>query len=168
MVRDSKLYLFMYEVPKRKFVTGNVDERIKTGVAVSSFASEFIHIKTQRRERKRSAQFKTQHEQAGTVCDPFYQLICPSSPHRKPAPLFTPRGFHTLSRLSHVLSFYIYIYLSLPVSLHLSHLAFLLALRFGRRGWAPETSTRMPTRAAFGRMRSAAKTATSASLPKTP
>jgi len=34
MVRDGKLYLFMYEVPKRKFLEGNVDARIKAGMAV--------------------------------------------------------------------------------------------------------------------------------------
>lgn len=34
LVRSGKLYLFMYEVPKRMFITGNVDARIKSGIAI--------------------------------------------------------------------------------------------------------------------------------------
>lgn len=44
LIRDDKLYLFMYEVPKRKFLEGNVDERIESGMATwDTFTSGSIH-----------------------------------------------------------------------------------------------------------------------------
>jgi len=42
MVRDGKLYLFMYEVPKRKFLAGNVDARIQAGMAVRNHILLFV------------------------------------------------------------------------------------------------------------------------------
>jgi hypothetical protein len=33
-VRDGKLYFFMYEVPRNKFLEGNVDARIETGIEI--------------------------------------------------------------------------------------------------------------------------------------
>jgi len=34
LVRDGKLYLFMYELPKRKFLMGNVDLRVSAGLKI--------------------------------------------------------------------------------------------------------------------------------------
>jgi YHS domain-containing protein len=41
LIRDEKLYLFMYKVPKRKFLIGNVDERISKGIEIwNSFTGD--------------------------------------------------------------------------------------------------------------------------------